>query len=644
MQKTLNHVYGELLNRFVLLAELTPEGELLSVNDRLLHFLQIKSTAREQPQPLSLWLLNPVELSHALAQVQNKGEWQGQWTFKIGEQLTNAAVTLGKLEEAADRIYMIAHPLSPSQQLLERFRAVLDETTDLIIVVDAATGRIIDANETAVQQLGFSRLVLLKRHLYQIDTSFPLYTTTAQWQAFVDGLRREPQQRRSVRTSLRLTPDETLDVDATLKLERYLDQEYIIVIARDISEQVALEKKLDSKEKFFETLIESTEDTLLLVDKEGFILYASPSCFKQWGYTVEELTGQSIQKLVHPDDSDFFEKVFKEIASTPKKLFKLTYRSLHKEGYYNWLEAQAKNLIREEAIGAILFSAHNVTNQVLAEERIIQALQQAERLNQELEQHKAELIASQEELRQTNEMLEKNNAELKKINQELDRFVYSASHDLRAPIASALGVITVCKMLDDIDQIKYYLDLQEKGLKKLDSFIQDILDYSRNARLEVQREEIDLQALIKGVFEQYAYMENAERIDKQVHIETPVPFFSDRRRLTIILNNLISNAIRYSSSRREHPYIKVSIKITENEGEFIIEDNGIGIEEKHLPRIFEMFYRATQDQAGSGLGLYIVKETIDKLRGQISLKSKYGEGTIFRFVVPNLLNQTPQAT
>jgi signal transduction histidine kinase len=159
--------------------------------------------------------------------------------------------------------------------------------------------------------------------------------------------------------------------------------------------------------------------------------------------------------------------------------------------------------------------------------------------------------------------------------------------------------------------------------------------------LEVQREEIDLQTLVKGVFEQYAYMDNAGLIDKQIHIKAPVPFYSDRRRLTVILNNLISNAIRYSSPRREHPYIKVSIKINEEKGEFVVEDNGIGIEEKHLPRIFDMFYRATQDQAGSGLGLYIVKETIEKLGGQISLKSKYGEGTTFRFVVPNLLNKTP---
>lgn len=638
MQPTSSDVHQQLLEQLTYFAVFSWEGELLEANFPLQERLNLHLA--EEKITIEKLLLNAEEWYAIRAQLQQAGQWQGQLCLRTPREAISMLASIGRLQAVPDRFFLIAQPISPTQQFLERFRAVLNEATDLIIVVDAESGRIIDANDTTYQRLGVSRLLLSRRHLYQIDTTFPLVTTLARWHAFVENLRQEPGQRRNVRTAFRVTPDETLEVDATLKLERYLEQEYVIVIARDISEQVALERKLDSKERFFETLIESTEDTLLLVDRDGSILYASPSCFKQWGYTVEELQGENLQRLVHPDDSEFFEKIFREIASTPKKVFRLTYRSLHKEGFYNWLEAQAKNLMRDDAIGAILFSAHNVTNQVLAEERIIQALERAERLNEELERSKAELLRSQRELRQINAILEENNAELKKINTELDRFVYSASHDLRAPIASALGIITVCKMLDDVEQIKGYLDLQEKGLKKLDSFIQDILDYSRNARLDIQPEQIDLQTLIQSVFEQYAYFDNAERICKLINIEAEVPFYSDRRRLTVVLNNLVSNAIRYMSPRRQEPYVKVSVLVDSQQAHFSIEDNGIGIEEKHLPRIFEMFYRATQDQSGSGLGLYIVKETIEKLKGSIQIVSKYGEGTNITFSVPNLQPKT----
>jgi signal transduction histidine kinase len=96
-------------------------------------------------------------------------------------------------------------------------------------------------------------------------------------------------------------------------------------------------------------------------------------------------------------------------------------------------------------------------------------------------------------------------------------------------------------------------------------------------------------------------------------------------RLKVIFNNLISNAIRYSS--KENPKIEITVKVKENTAEIIVADNGIGIEEEHLPNVFKMFYRATEKNTGSGLGLYIVKESIDKLKGTITINSKENEGT-----------------
>ncbi len=107
----------------------------------------------------------------------------------------------------------------------------------------------------------------------------------------------------------------------------------------------------------------------------------------------------------------------------------------------------------------------------------------------------------------------------------------------------------------------------------------------------------------------------------------------------MIFNNLLSNAVIYHNPYIDDPYIKVIAKIDKNQAVINIEDNGIGIEDKHLQNIFKMFYRANDATSGSGLGLYIVKEALEKLKGSIDVKSKLGEGTCFSLVIPNKKTQ-----
>jgi signal transduction histidine kinase len=233
------------------------------------------------------------------------------------------------------------------------------------------------------------------------------------------------------------------------------------------------------------------------------------------------------------------------------------------------------------------------------------------------------------------EKLQRTNQELSKRNTELDNFVYSVSHDLRAPIASVLGLINLAKKDIDIHMKDMYLDMINKSTLQQDHFIKEILDQSRNSRLEVKREEILFQPLIDETFMQLKYATNAGLlVEKVINVNQEEPFFSDRWRLKVILNNIISNAIRYRNGR--DPVIKVNVDIIKNAAMVAIEDNGKGIEKDHLPNIYKMFYRATDDGAGSGLGLYIVKEAIEKLNGQINIESEVGKGTTVKLQIPAL--------
>jgi len=233
-------------------------------------------------------------------------------------------------------------------------------------------------------------------------------------------------------------------------------------------------------------------------------------------------------------------------------------------------------------------------------------------------------------------LIEKNN-ELQKINEELDRFVYSVSHDLRAPLSSVIGLLNLAEMEKDPSQMALFFQMMRKSIEKLNHFINEILDYSRNARLILEDEKIDLEDLVTQALESIAYLEGFEKIRKAVRIYKKSEFISDRKRLLIILTNLITNAVLYHDPNKENPFIEIEGFVEREKVLLRITDNGKGIESSHLNRIFDMFYRASEDSKGSGLGLFMVKECVEKLEGTIEVTSEITQGARFEIVMKNFL-------
>lgn len=226
------------------------------------------------------------------------------------------------------------------------------------------------------------------------------------------------------------------------------------------------------------------------------------------------------------------------------------------------------------------------------------------------------------------------NRELEKINYELDRFVYSASHDLRSPLTSVLGLLYLLREELVDESALHYVKLMEESILKLDNTIRDIVAYSRNNRTDINIEEIDLKSLIHDIGGNLRYLETDQlHISEVIQIKKARSFVCDRNRLQVVLNNLLANSIRY-----RHPSRKLKINIsTEVEDGYIhikVSDNGIGIKEHHIDRIFDMFYRSNESSTGSGLGLYIVRETVKKMGGTIKVVSDVNVGTEFLICLP----------
>lgn len=227
------------------------------------------------------------------------------------------------------------------------------------------------------------------------------------------------------------------------------------------------------------------------------------------------------------------------------------------------------------------------------------------------------------------------NSELIKVNKELDRFVYSASHDIRAPLTSILGAANIGKEERTIKKKDQCLDMIEKSAVKLDGFIRDIIDYSRNQRLELIQENVDLNEELDSILESLKYLDEDGSITCNLEITTS-RFLTDVRRLRVILRNVIANAFFYKDPSKSASFVTINCSNNSSSLMIIISDNGLGMRKDILKNIFDMFYRGTTDSRGSGLGLYIVKENLEKLGGTIDVISTLSEGTTFTIVIPKL--------
>jgi signal transduction histidine kinase len=235
----------------------------------------------------------------------------------------------------------------------------------------------------------------------------------------------------------------------------------------------------------------------------------------------------------------------------------------------------------------------------------------------------------------TEKNLQSHNEELLRLNRQLDRFVYSATHDLRSPLMSMKGLVNLAQVDDDPDQQVKYYQLMLRSIDKLDNIIRDIVDISRNRRTDVQSDRINFEALIREIQEGLNHLPGAEGIAVRVSVKEDGPFYSDAKRLGVLFNNLISNAYRYSDATKPDSFVEVDVEVSGREALIKVADNGIGIGQEHLHRIFEMFYRATETRDGTGLGLYLVKEIVDVLGGSIQIQSQLKAGTVFTITLPN---------
>lgn len=366
------------------------------------------------------------------------------------------------------------------------------------------------------------------------------------------------------------------------------------VIVKDITEQKENRVAAKKSETLFSQLFHVSPMAIVMLDNEGNVAQVNSGFEKMFGYTFSELKGKGLNQFIVPDALESEGNDLNSLIST-QQVVRIDTKRKRKDGSVLSVIVYGLPVHFEDKTIGIFGIYVDITEQKKIEE------------------------------------------ELKVRNTELDNFVYKVSHDLRAPLSSVLGLVNLAQIPGNNDSPLEYLNVIGQKVGQLDHFITDVLSHSKNLKLDVKIEKINFRTMIDETFTDLNYLKGADEIIRSITIEG-VPFFSDGWRIAEIFRNLVSNAIKYRNFHRVDSEIIIRVSITEDQAQITFSDNGIGIEPANLDKIFNMFYRASVQSDGSGLGLYIVKNAIEKLNGQIHVKSKYTEGTTFIINLPNRMS------
>jgi PAS domain S-box-containing protein len=375
---------------------------------------------------------------------------------------------------------------------------------------------------------------------------------------------------------------------------------YVLGLSEDITDRKTAELALQNQARQFKDIFENAPIPMAIANTAGKLVMVNEAMGSTFGYAREELLKCNFDVLSVTEDVQENQLLRHKLLGGETDSFQLNKRFVHKNG------------------------------------QILSTLLKASLMRNNLGQptHFLGQVVDITDLKKAEEALTKQNQELAKINAELDRFVYSTSHDLRAPLTSLLGIVYLMEQEPLSESMREYLNMMRTSINRMDAFIGEITDYSRNARTEVVIQPLDVEKLIRECFADLHHLPRASSIRKEISVLVSVRVHSDSRRLKMVLNNLISNAILYHNPYSPSPFIRVEVSKEADHHRVRVIDNGRGIAPEHQSRIFDMFYRASSDTKGSGLGLYIVKETVDKIGGTIQVSSRVGVGSTFTIQLP----------
>ncbi len=366
-----------------------------------------------------------------------------------------------------------------------------------------------------------------------------------------------------------------------------------------------LEDQLLGQDNRFKQLIKNSFDMVILLDSSGIQHYVSESCEKILGYKQHELTNiPVIEKMIHPEDQETTKKDFLDIIEN-RANGGAQYRHRHKNGNWVYLEAYGTNQLNNPVINAVVLNVRDIT-----------------------ERKRAEQIIRENEIR------------LKELNATKDKLFSIIAHDLRSPFSAILGFseLLIDKTEDfDVAESEKYLGIINSSAKNTLILLDNLLNWAKaqTGQLSYKSEKINLSSMVQNIFDISTPIAKTKSISLNYNQTDDIEVYADVNMLNIVLRNLMCNAIKFTNSNGK---IVIYAVKNQNNIEVTVSDNGVGMNEETLNQLFKIDSNittaGTADEKGSGLGLILCKEFIEKQGGKIWVESELGKGSNFKFTLP----------
>jgi PAS domain S-box-containing protein len=375
----------------------------------------------------------------------------------------------------------------------------------------------------------------------------------------------------------------------------------------DITDRMEAEAALRASEELYETLAETAPALVWLSGADGQLAYVNSRWLEYTGLTLAQFNAQGWAALHHPDDQPQFSAAW-ERAIQNSQPFQAQLRYRRHDGAYRWFLCRCAPI---KGASAANRRWAGISSDIT-----------------EMEEARAVLARSRDELEN---LVARRTAKLQETVQELERFSYSISHDMRAPLRAMQGFARA--LIEDYGEKldaegRDYLDRIIRASLRQDRLIQDVLTYSRIVRQNVQVQQVDLGQLVEDVIQQYPNL-HPDCIELEVAAPLEAVIGHDVL-LTQCLSNLLSNAAKFVAAG-----VKPRVRLwTERIGADVrlwVEDNGIGIAPEHQERIFGFFERlhGQHEYEGTGIGLAVVRKAVERMGGRVGVISQPGRGSRF---------------
>ncbi len=491
----------------------------------------------------------------------------------------------------------------------ERFRAIVEQVTDGIVLYDLSSKKVIACNPAYQKLVGYTEEEILQLTYYDLvaheksNINNHIEKTIRRKRHYIGA--RKHKHKSGIQ----------INVEVRADLITYSGKEVLCVTVRDLTEWVKAKTELKESEQRYRRLFESMAQGIIYQNADGQVTLANPAACEILGLTIDQLLGitpkDSSWKAIREDGTDFPKDEYPGIIAlkTSRPVNNVIMGIFHpREERYKWLVIDAIPEFRngEEKPFRVFSTFTDITEQKIAEEAI-----------------------------------KRSEEELKQLNATKDKFFSIVAHDLKSPFLGLLGFANaLVENFEELEkeQIKRFIGNINKSTKNLYTLIQHLLEWSRiqTGRIEVNIEKIELYSSVDYAMN----LVLANAANKGITVLNEVTknefVYADERMLNSIIENLISNGIKFTFRGGE---VIVSSQTKENFVEVCVKDSGVGIDEDIQKKIFRLDVtytsRGTAGEEGTGLGLVLCQEMIERMRGKIWVESEAGKGTAFYFTIPS---------